>query len=51
MKMAVRMLTRAMRYEVPDQDLRLDLSVLPARPKERLKIRNVARIRRTADMA
>jgi fatty-acid peroxygenase len=46
MKTAVRMLTTGMRYEVPEQDLRIDLSRMPAQPKSRFVIRNV---RRTAD--
>jgi len=35
MKTVVRMLTTRMRYEVPEQDLRIDLSRMPAQPKSR----------------
>lgn len=48
MKAAVRLLTGAMRYDVPAQDLRIDLSRMPAVPASRFVIRNVAP---AADMA
>jgi fatty-acid peroxygenase len=41
MESAVRLLTTGMRYEVPDQDLRVDLSRLPAIPKSRFVINSV----------
>lgn len=41
MKRAVRLLTTAMHYDVPPQDLRIDLSKMPALPKSRFVIRNV----------
>lgn len=41
MKQAVRLLTTAMHYDVPEQDLRIDLSEMPARPKSGFVIRNV----------
>jgi fatty-acid peroxygenase len=41
MKRAVCLLTTAMRYEIPEQDLRINLSRIPAIPKSRLLIRNV----------
>jgi len=43
MKTAVRMLTAGMRYDVPKQDLYIDLSRMPARPESRFVIRNVRR--------
>jgi fatty-acid peroxygenase len=43
MKRAVRLLTTAMRYEVPEQDLTIDLSRMPAIPRSRLVISNVQR--------
>lgn len=43
MKMAVRMLTKAMEYDVPPQDMRVALSRIPAIPNSRLKITNVRR--------
>ena len=42
MKRAVRLLTTGMHYDVPPQDLRIDLSRLPAVPKSRFVIRDVA---------
>jgi fatty-acid peroxygenase len=42
MKQAVRLLTTGMHYDVPPQDLRIDLSRLPAVPKSRFVIRDVA---------
>ena len=42
MKRAVRLLTTGMHYDVPEQDLRIDLSRLPAVPKSRFVIRDVA---------
>ncbi|HET7587508.1 MAG TPA: cytochrome P450 [Gammaproteobacteria bacterium] len=41
MKAAVRLLTTAMRYDVPKQDLSVDLSRLPAIPASRFIIKNV----------
>ena len=43
MKTAVRLLTTGMRYDVPEQDLRIDLSRMPAQPESRFMIRNVRR--------
>lgn len=43
MKTAVGLLTRSMRYDVPEQDLRISLSTMPAFPKSRFVIRNVRR--------
>jgi fatty-acid peroxygenase len=40
-KRAVRLLTTAMRYEVPEQDLSMDLGRMPAIPKSRFVIRSV----------
>jgi fatty-acid peroxygenase len=40
-KTAVRLLTTAMHYEVPQQDLRIDLSRMPAIPKSRFVISDV----------
>jgi fatty-acid peroxygenase len=51
MKAAVRLLTGAMRYEVPEQDLRVDPSRMPAVPASRLVIRNVAPVADTTRMA
>lgn len=45
MKTAVRLLTRAMEYEVPEQDLGIDLSRMPAIPNTGFVIRNVRRSR------
>ena len=41
MKAALRLLTSAMTYDVPEQDLRIDLSRMPAIPRSRLVISNV----------
>ncbi|HET7371495.1 MAG TPA: cytochrome P450 [Gammaproteobacteria bacterium] len=41
MKAAVRLLTTAMRYDVPEQDLTVDLSRLPAIPASRFIVKNV----------
>ena len=41
MKQAVRLLTTAMHYDVPEQDLRIDLSQMPAKPKSGFVIGNV----------
>jgi fatty-acid peroxygenase len=41
MRRALRLLTGAMRYEVPEQDLRIDLSRMPARPASGFVLRNV----------
>jgi fatty-acid peroxygenase len=40
-KQAVRLLTTGMQFEVPEQDLSIDLSRMPAIPKSRFVIRNV----------
>ncbi len=45
---AIRLLSRAMSYEVPEQDLQLDLSRIPAKPKSGLALTCV---RRTADVS
>jgi fatty-acid peroxygenase len=42
-KTAVRLLTTAMRYDVPEQDLRIDLSKMPAKPASGFVIQNVRR--------
>jgi fatty-acid peroxygenase len=44
MKEAVRLLTTAMTYDVPAQDLRIDLSRMPAVPQSRFVITNVRRV-------
>jgi fatty-acid peroxygenase len=41
MKRAVRLLTESMHYEVPEQNLRIDLSRMPTIPKSRFVITNV----------
>jgi fatty-acid peroxygenase len=43
MKEAIRLLTRSVSYEVPPQDLSLDLSRMPARPPSGLRISNIVR--------
>lgn len=43
-KMAVRMLTTSMHYQVPQQDLRISLSRMPAIPASRFIISNVERL-------
>ena len=43
MKTAVRLLTTAMHYNIPEQDLRIDLSQMPAIPKSHFVIQNVRR--------
>ncbi|MBW3632197.1 MAG: cytochrome P450 [Chloroflexi bacterium] len=48
MKGAVRQLTTAMEYEVPLQDLSIDLSRMPAIPKSRFVIGNVRQIEHEA---
>jgi fatty-acid peroxygenase len=40
-KVAVRLLVNAMRYDVPEQDLRIDLARIPALPESRFVIRHV----------
>lgn len=40
-EIALRMLTSAMNYRVPPQDLTVDLSEIPAAPKDRLRIRDI----------
>ncbi len=41
LKSAVRLLVQEMRYDVPPQDLRIDLARLPAIPKSRFILRDV----------
>lgn len=43
--MAVRLLCEAMEYEVPEQDLQIDLSSMPALPASGLVLRNVRAVR------
>lgn len=45
LKRCVRLLTTAMQYDVPEQDLHINLSRFPAIPKSRFIIGNVKRIR------
>ncbi len=45
MKQAVRLLTESMQYDVPEQDLRINLSRMPAIPESRFVIGNVRRTR------
>ncbi len=45
MKRAVRLLIGSMHYEVPEQDLRIDLSRMPAIPESRFVISAVRRDR------
>ena len=45
MKRAAGLLTRAMRYEVPPQDLRIRRSKMPPAPNSRFVIRGVERTR------
>lgn len=45
MKAAIRFLTSAITYDVPAQDLRIDLSKMPAVPRSRFIIENVRSIR------
>jgi fatty-acid peroxygenase len=45
MKEAVRLLTRSLSYDVPPQDLSLDLSSMPARPSSGFRIRDIVRRR------
>lgn len=44
MKTAVRLLIGAMEYDVPKQDLRIDLARMPAIPRSRFLIGNVRRL-------
>lgn len=44
MKEAIRLLTRSMSYEIPDQKLALDLSRIPALPEQGLRLRDVRRV-------
>jgi len=44
MKLGVNLLTRAMRYQVLEQDLRVRLSRLPAVPKSRFLVSGVQRV-------
>lgn len=48
MKVAVRLLTNAMVYNVPEQDLRISLRRVPAIPESRFVISNVSRQRANA---
>lgn len=41
MKVAVSLLTRSMTYDVPEQDLRINLSRMPARPQSGFAMGNV----------
>jgi fatty-acid peroxygenase len=41
LKSAVRLLTTEVSYDVPEQDLSIDLTRMPAEPKSRFVIRNV----------
>lgn len=41
MKGAVEFLVNGMAYDVPEQDLRIDLSRMPAIPESRFVVRNV----------
>jgi fatty-acid peroxygenase len=43
MEGAMRRLTTGMRYDVPEQDLRIDRSRMPALPRSRFVITNVER--------
>jgi len=43
MKEAVRLLTRSIRYDVPEQDLNIDLSRFPTLPRSRFVISNIRR--------
>ncbi len=43
MKVAVRMLTSAMTYDVPEQDLRVSMTSMPTIPKSHFVISNVRR--------
>ena len=40
MKRVMRLLTAAMRYDLPEQDLRIDLARMPALPASRFVITN-----------
>ena len=51
MKTAVRLLTTEVRYDVPDQDLSIDLSRMPAQPKSRFVIRNARPVPARIDSA
>lgn len=44
MKRATALLAGSMRYEVPEQDLRIPMSTMPTLPKSRSIIRNVETI-------
>jgi fatty-acid peroxygenase len=44
LKVALRYLTTAMDYDVPQQDLSVRLSRMPAQPKSRFVLSNVRRI-------
>lgn len=44
MKVAVSLLTKSMKYEVPEQDLRISLSRIPAIPKSRFVISHIRQI-------
>lgn len=51
MKTVVRLLVREMRYDLPEQDLRIDLSRIPALPESRFVIANVREPLRRMPMA
>ncbi|OJH42451.1 cytochrome [Cystobacter ferrugineus] len=51
MKVAARMLTRGMRYDVPPQDLRVSLSRIPAEPASRFVIANVRAVEEMMERA
>ncbi len=44
LKQATRLLATAMRYDVPDQDLHVDLTRMPTLPQSRFVLRNVQRV-------
>lgn len=44
MKMGVTILSNAMTYEAPEQDLQIPLSHIPAIPSSHFAIRNVRRV-------
>jgi fatty-acid peroxygenase len=41
MKSAIRLLTRTVTYDVPDQDLTIDMARMPAVPRSRVVLTNV----------
>ena len=44
MKVVLHLLTRSITYDVPAQDLRVSLSRIPALPRSRFVITNIARV-------